>query len=78
MEYTFRQVLSRPDKEGRCRIVLDVTWEGQRQKMPTGVSCLPEHFQPGAKRVVNPKDPHAAIYNAKLATLVNKALNHMD
>jgi hypothetical protein len=25
MEYTFRQVLSRPDKEGCCRIVLDVT-----------------------------------------------------
>ncbi|TVT39602.1 hypothetical protein FNT36_18340 [Hymenobacter setariae] len=72
MEYTFRQVLSRPDKEGRCRIILDVTWEGQRQKMPTGVSCLPEHFQPGAKRVVNPKDPQAAIYNAKLAALVDK------
>lgn len=72
MEYTFRQVLSRPDKEGRCRIVLDVTWEGQRQKMATGASCLPEHFQPGAKRVVSPKDPHAAIYNAKLAALVDR------
>lgn len=72
MEYTFRQVLSRPDKEGRCRIVLDVTWEGQRQKMTTGVSCLPEHFQPGAKRVVSPKDPRAAIYNAKLAALVDR------
>jgi len=72
MEYTFRQVLSRPDKEGRCRIILDVTWEGQRQKMPTGVSCLPEHFQPSAKRVVSPKDPHAAIYNAKLTALVDK------
>jgi hypothetical protein len=72
MEYTFRQVLPRPDKEGRCSIVLDVTWEGQRQKMSTGVSCLPEHFQPGAKRVVSPKDPHAAIYNAKLAAPVDK------
>jgi hypothetical protein len=72
MEYTFRQVLSRPDKEGRCRIVLDVTWEGQRQKMPTGVSCLPEHFQPGAKRVVSPKDLQAASANAKLAALINK------
>jgi len=72
MEYTFRQVLSRPDKEGRCRIILDVTWEGQRQKMPTGVSCLPEYFQPRAKRVVSHKDPHAAIYNAKLAALVDK------
>jgi hypothetical protein len=72
MEYTFRQILSRPDKEGHCRIVLDVAWEGQRQKMATGVSCLPEHFQPGAKRVVSPKDPHAAIYNAKLAGLVDK------
>jgi hypothetical protein len=72
MEYTFRQVLSRPDKDGRCRIVLDVTWEGKRQKMPTGVSCLPAHFQPKAKRVVSPKDPRAAIYNAKLAALVGK------
>ena len=40
--------------------------------MPTGVSCLPAHFQPTAKRVVSPKDPHAAIYNAKLAALVDK------
>jgi hypothetical protein len=72
MEYTFRQVLSRPDKEGRCRIVLDVTWEGKRQKMPTGVSCLPEHFQPEAKRVVSPKDPQAASANTKLAALINK------
>jgi hypothetical protein len=40
--------------------------------MATGVSCLPEHFQPGAKRVVSPNDLHAAIYNAKLAALVDK------
>lgn len=72
MEYTFRQVLSRPDKAGRCRIVLDVTWEGQRQKLPTGVSCRPEHFLPAAKRIVSPKDPQAAVSNAKLAALVNK------
>jgi integrase len=72
MEYTFRQVLSRPDKEGRCRIVLDVTWECKRQKMPTGVSCLPAHFQPAAKRVVSPKDPDAALANAKLAAIVSK------
>jgi hypothetical protein len=55
MEYTFRQVLSRPDKEGRCRIVLDVTWAGKREKLATGVSCLPEHFRPTAQRVVSPK-----------------------
>jgi hypothetical protein len=40
--------------------------------MPTGISCLPAHFQPSAKRIVSPKDPHAAIYNAKLAALVDK------
>jgi integrase len=72
MQYTFRQVLSRPDKDGRCRIVLDVTWESQRQKLPTGVSCRPEHFQPGAARVVSPKDPQAATANAKLAAIVAK------
>ncbi|MGI4738097.1 MAG: hypothetical protein ACRYG7_23255 [Janthinobacterium lividum] len=72
MEYTFRQVLSRPDKEGRCRVVLDVTWEGKRQKMPTGVSCLPEHFRPEAQRIVSPKDPQAATLNAKLAAVVAK------
>ena len=72
MEYTFRQVLSRPDKEGRCRVVLDVTWEGKRQKMPTGVSCMPEHFRPEAQRIVSPKDPQAATLNAKLAAVVAK------
>jgi hypothetical protein len=36
------------------------------------MSYLPEHFQPGAKRVVSPEDPHVATYNTKLAALVNK------
>jgi integrase len=72
MEYTFRQVLSRPDKEGRCRIVLDVTWEGKREKLATGVSCLPAHFNPTARRVVSIKDPDSARLNARLAGVVAK------
>jgi integrase len=72
MEYTFRQVLSRPDKEGRCRVVLDVTWEGKREKLATGVSCLPAHFNPTARRVVSIKDPDSARLNALLAGVVAK------
>jgi integrase len=68
MELTLRQVLSRPDSQGRCRIVLDVTWESQREKLPTGVRCLPAHFAPTALRVVSPKDPDAARLNAVLNT----------
>lgn len=47
MKFTFRQLLSRPDREGRCRIVLDVSWDRQRLKLPTGVSCLPAYFTAG-------------------------------
>ena len=72
MEYTFRQVLSRPDKQGRCRVVLDVTWEGKREKLATGVSCLPAHFNPTARRVVSIKDPDSARLNARLAGVVSK------
>jgi integrase len=72
MRYTFRQVLSRPDRDGRCRIVLDVTWENKREKLPTGVSCQPAHFNPTARRVVSIKDPDSARLNAKLAGLVAK------
>ena len=73
MQYTFRQVLSRPDREGRCRIVLDVTWDSKREKLPTGVSCLPSHFSPTATgRVVSTKDPDSARLNAKLAAVVAK------
>lgn len=72
MQYTFRQILSRPDKSGRCRIVLDVTWENKREKLPTGVSCLPAHFNPAARRVVSIKDPDSARLNARLAGAVAK------
>jgi integrase len=72
MKYTFRQVLSRPDKEGRCRIVLDVTWDSKREKLPTGVACLPAHFNPDARRVVSIKDRDSARLNAKLAGVVAK------
>lgn len=72
MQYTFRQVRSRPDKEGRCRIVVDVTWENKREKLPTGVSCQPAHFNPAARRVVSIKDPDSARLNARLAGVVAK------
>lgn len=73
MKYTFRQILSRPDKDGRCRIVLDVTWDNKREKLPTGVACLPAHFSPKATgRVVMTKDPDSARLNAKLAAVVAK------
>jgi integrase len=72
MKYTFRQVLSRPDRDGRCRIVLDVTWDNKREKLPTGVACLPDHFNPEARRVVSIKDPDSARLNAKLAGVVAK------
>ena len=78
MELTFRQVLSRPDAQGRCRIVLDVTWDAQREKLPLGVRCLPAHFQPTALRVVSPKDLDAArlnaVINRKLAAVKNVLL----
>jgi hypothetical protein len=48
-EDTFRQVLPYPDKEGRCRVMLDVTWEGKRQKLATGVSCMPDRITQQAK-----------------------------
>lgn len=72
MKLTFRQILSRPDRDGRCRIILDVAAEGQRHKLPTGVSCRPEHFHPDARRVVNAKDPDSARLNAKLAAVLAK------
>lgn len=72
MKYTFRQVLSRPDRDGRCRIVLDVTWDSKREKLPTGVSCLPAHFNAAARRVVSTKDPDSGRLNAKLAAVVAK------
>jgi hypothetical protein len=70
MELTFRQALSRPDAQGQCRIQLDVTWAGQREKLPLGVRCLLAHFQPTALRVVSPKDPDAARLNA----IINRKL----
>ncbi|MBH8558955.1 phage integrase SAM-like domain-containing protein [Hymenobacter negativus] len=67
MKLTYRQVLSRPDADGRCRIVVDVAWEGLRVKLPTGVSCRPAHFSPEARQVVQRKDPDATRLNNELA-----------
>jgi hypothetical protein len=72
MNYTFRQLTSRPDSQGRCRVLLDVTWENQREKLATGVSCLPAHFDAEAKlgRTVAKSEPGAAGLNTKLTALV--------
>jgi hypothetical protein len=66
MKLTYRQLLSRPDKAGRCRVVLDVAWEGQRVKLPTGVACLPAHFRPAARQVILGKDPDHTRLNNEL------------
>lgn len=76
MKLTYRQVLSRPDADGRCRVVLDVAWDGQRAKLATGVSCLPAHFSPEARQIVARKDPdHTRLNNelSKVETAVSNA-----
>lgn len=72
MQYTFRQLTSRPDTKGRCRILLDVTWANQREKLATGVSCQPAHFLAAAKlgRTVAKAEPGSSSLNTKLTTLV--------
>jgi hypothetical protein len=85
MQYTFRQLTSRPDSKGRCRVLLDVTWGNQREKLVTGVSCQPANFAPEAKlgRTIAKAEPGSPDMNTKLAGLVadiadlfNKALSH--
>jgi hypothetical protein len=73
MQYTFRQLTSRPDSQGRCRVLLDVTWENQREKLPTGVSCQPDNFRPTApagKPLVAKAEPGSANLNTRLLGLV--------
>jgi integrase len=72
MNYTFRQLTSRPDTKGRCRVLLDVTWDNQREKLATGVSCLPAHFAPDAKlgRTIAKAEAGASTLNTKLTALV--------
>jgi integrase len=72
MQYTFRQLTSRPDATGRCRVLLDVTWANQREKLATGVSCQPTNFAPEAKlgRTIAKAEPGSAGLNTKLAGLV--------
>ncbi|MBO2010910.1 hypothetical protein [Hymenobacter negativus] len=74
MKLTYRQVLSRPDADGRCRVVVDVAWDGRRAKLTTGVSCLPAHFSPEARQVVMRKDPDHTRLNNELAK-VEAAVN---
>jgi integrase len=85
VQYTFRQLTSRPDSKGRCRVLLDVTWENQREKLATGVSCLPANFDADAKpgRTITKAEPGSADLNTKLTQLVadlsdlfNKAASH--
>lgn len=72
MNYTFRQLTSRPDSKGRCRVLLDVTWDNQREKLATGVSCQPTHFDADAKpgRTIAKAEPGASNLNTKLTGLV--------
>jgi hypothetical protein len=59
MKLTYRQLLYRPNADGRCGEVVDEAWESQRVKLPTGVSSKTTHFRPEARRVVLAKDPDA-------------------
>jgi nucleotide-binding universal stress UspA family protein len=73
MNYTFRQLTTRPDSKGRCRVLLDVAWDGYREKLPTGVSCAPANFHPAApagKPLVTKAEPGAANLNTRLLGLV--------
>lgn len=70
MNFTLRQRLDKPGKDGRCYLFLDVTWPPrQRATLPTSVKCLPAHFKPGNARPVSVKDPASARLNARLANL---------
>lgn len=76
MNITLRQLTSRPLADGRCRVLLDITWENQRLKLATGVRCLPAHFSPAAKpgKHVSTKDPDSTNGNNKIAQLLADVL----
>jgi len=73
MKLTYRQIQSRPDADGPCRVVLDVAWDGQRAKLATGVSCLPAHFSPEARQVARKDPAHTRLNNelSKVGTAVS-------
>jgi integrase len=48
-----------------------VTWDGQRLKLPTGVSCLLAHFNAANRKPIS-KDLDSARLNARLSTLEAK------
>lgn len=48
--------LNPPLADGRCKLMLDFSFSGERLRMYTGESCLPEHFDKNKKRV-NRKHP---------------------
>ena len=58
MELIFRQRLDRPDAKGQATVFADLHWAGgHRWKVPTGVKCLPAHWQPTkAKRIATGAD----------------------
>jgi hypothetical protein len=72
MNITLRQLTSRPLADGRCRVLLDITWDSQRLKLASGVRCLPAHFSPAAKpgKHISTKDPNSSALNNKLAQLL--------
>lgn len=75
MKLTYRQILSRPDADGRCRVVLDVAWNGWRTKLTTGVGCQPAHFSPEARQVVTRKDPDHTRLNNELSKVETAVSN---
>lgn len=70
MELIFRQRLDRPDAKGRAAVFADLHWAGgHREKLPTGVKCLPAHWRPAnAKRVATAAE-NANGLNLRLARL---------
>lgn len=71
MELTFRQRLDRPDRQGRVPIVADLHWAGgHRWKLPTGVKCLPAHWQPVKSKRIHTSEAGASQLNIRLTRLL--------
>ncbi|MGY2133620.1 phage integrase SAM-like domain-containing protein [Hymenobacter sp. HD11105] len=75
MNLSFRQRLDRPDREGRAVLFLDVTWDGQRLKLPTGVKCKPAHFQEDKRVKIATREPDSTRLNNKLSSVEKVVTN---
>ncbi|WP_151086824.1 site-specific integrase [Hymenobacter baengnokdamensis] len=71
MELIFRQRLDRPDKAGRATVFGDLHWAGgHRWKMPTGVKCLPAHWQPTKTKKIHTSADNSSQLNLRLTRLL--------